>query len=237
VLAPPLEDAYDSLVPPRKPDITVLIVDDHRMVAEALRLALDRHRDLRVVDVAAMPDRAEALARDHEPSVAVVQLGTPGRDGVEAVRAVVRGSAGTRVVGMGADPGEMVLARAVEAGMRGHVSTRRPLTDLAEAVRRAARDEPLMEEDEARRLLRFLRHRRDAQASDRRRADRLTPREVQILQRMAEGASRDEIAGSLGIRPATLRTHVQNILFKLGVHSKAEALALVIRHGKVTTQA
>ena len=67
------------------------------------------------------------------------------------------------------------------------------------------------------------------------RLDRLTPRELEILQLMAEGRSSQRIAGGLGMSPHTLRTHVQNILTKLGVHSKLEALVAAIRYGKVST--
>ena len=83
--------------------------------------------------------------------------------------------------------------------------------------------------------LRRLRHRRDQDEDARHRVQRLTPRERQILEQMATGAPPDRIAQTLGMSPNTLRTHMQNILTKLGVHSKMEALVLAIRHGVVTT--
>ena len=94
-----------------------------------------------------------------------------------------------------------------------------------------------MEPEEVRRVLRHLRHRRAQEATGQQRVDRLTPRETEILQLMARGLSTEEISGQLGVSPYTLRTHVQNILTKLGVHSKLEALAFAIRHGKVAAQA
>jgi DNA-binding CsgD family transcriptional regulator len=83
--------------------------------------------------------------------------------------------------------------------------------------------------------MRRFRHRRDKDDDASRRLDRLTPRELEILAMMAEGRSPAEITGALGMSPNTLRTHMQNVLTKLGVHSKMEALVLAISHGKVAT--
>jgi DNA-binding NarL/FixJ family response regulator len=83
--------------------------------------------------------------------------------------------------------------------------------------------------------MRMLRHRRKQDASMIQRLERLTPRELEILQLMADGKSGPQISEELGMSPHTLRTHVQNILTKLGVHSKLEALVAAIRHGKITT--
>ena len=83
--------------------------------------------------------------------------------------------------------------------------------------------------------MRRLRHRRDQDDDAAKRLERLTPREVQILALMSEGRTPAEITDELTMSPNTLRTHMQNVLTKLGVHSKMEALVLAIRHGKVGT--
>jgi DNA-binding NarL/FixJ family response regulator len=102
-------------------------------------------------------------------------------------------------------------------------------------VRKAYQREPLHPEEEVERAMRRLRHRRDADDDARRRLNRLTRRETEILELMARGNTPDEIARQLTMSPNTLRTHTQNVLTKLGVHSKMEALVLAIRHGKVAT--
>jgi DNA-binding NarL/FixJ family response regulator len=130
-----------------------------------------------------------------------------------------------------------VLAKAVEAGASGFLSKETALSEIVGSVRLAYQGETLMEPEEVRRVLRHLRHRRTQEADEKQRVDRLTPRETEILQLMAQGLPTDEIAAQLGVSPYTLRTHVQNILTKLGVHSKLEALAFAIRHGKVVAQA
>jgi two-component system nitrate/nitrite response regulator NarL len=81
-----------------------------------------------------------------------------------------------------------------------------------------------------------LRRRRHQESTERQRANRLTPRQTQIMQMMADGASSEEIARRLKVSPYTLRTHVQNILTRLGVHTKVEAMAIAIRHGKISAR-
>jgi two-component system, NarL family, nitrate/nitrite response regulator NarL len=105
--------------------------------------------------------------------------------------------------------------------------------DLAAMIRRAAEGDELIDLEERARLARLLRHRRQQQATERQRANRLTPRQVEILQLMADGVGPKEIARRLGVSPLTLRTHVQNILTRLGVHSKVEAIAVAMRQGRV----
>jgi DNA-binding NarL/FixJ family response regulator len=129
----------------------------------------------------------------------------------------------------------LLLARAVQAGAAGLLRKTEAVVNVASSVRRAYRGEPIHDEDEIEAAMRRLRHRRDRDGDIKQRLERLTPRETQILQEMAAGSSPEHIAKELGMSPHTLRTHTQNILTKLGVHSKMEALVLAIRHGKVTT--
>jgi DNA-binding NarL/FixJ family response regulator len=161
----------------------------------------------------------------------------PGMDGIEAIRRLKTVSPDTRVVVVSAHQGELILAKAVEAGAGGFLSKETALSDVVASVRLAYQGEPLMPPDEVARVLRHLRHRRAQEATELQRVERLTPRETEILQLMADGIPTDDIASQLSVSPYTLRTHVQNILTKLGVHSKLEALAFAIRHGKVTAQA
>jgi DNA-binding CsgD family transcriptional regulator len=102
-------------------------------------------------------------------------------------------------------------------------------------IRRAHRGEPLHEPGEIEESLRRLRRRRIADGGIARRLERLTPREIEILQRIADGQSSEQIAEDLGMSPHTLRTHVQNVLTKLAVHSKLDAVIAAIRYGKVRT--
>ena len=213
-------------------EVRVLVVHRDALVAEALDRALTAERGLRAVGAVTEPTTAIAVAADRPPDVAVVDLSFPGDTAIETVRRIGDVAPDTVVVAL-SNGDELSIARAVEAGATAHVSSAGSVRALADSVRRAARGDTLVGPDERRELLRRLRHRRAQQASAEQRAQRLTPRELEILQLMADGVRRDDLAVFLGMSPATLRTHVQNIITKLGVHSKTEALAFAIRHGRV----
>ena len=220
---------------PAAPKIKAMIVDDHRTFAEALRISMELERDITVVGVAVNGEEARALAEEHQPDVVLMDMEMPGMDGIEAIRRLKEVSPDSRVVVVSAHQGDTILGRAVEAGASGYLSKETALSTIVESVRQANQGESLLPPEEMQRVLRHLRHRRVQEASGRQRADRLTKRETEILQLMADGVGMEDIATVLSLKPATLRTHVQNILTKLGVHSKLEALAFAIRHGKVTT--
>lgn len=215
--------------------ITVLIVDDERTFGEALQLALRHERDLVVVDVATDGEAAIRAVQAHHPDVVLMDVAMPGMSGIEVTRRIKEVDPEAQVLILSGHEDPLLLARAVQAGAVGLLRKTEAVVQVASSVRRAYRGEPIHDEDEVESALRRLRHRRAADADARQRLERLTPRERQILERMATGAGPNEIARSLGMSPHTLRTHTQNILMKLGVHSKMEALVLAIRHGVVTT--
>jgi DNA-binding NarL/FixJ family response regulator len=215
--------------------IKVLIVDDERTFGEALELALAREKDLRIVDVATDGDQAVRSADAHRPDVVLMDAVMPGMNGIEATRRIKESDPRARVVILSGYADEHLLARAVQAGATGLIRKTEGVVSVASTVRRAHRGEPLHPPSEVEHAMRRLRHRRDKDDDASKRLDRLTPRELEILSMMAEGRSPNEITTSLGMSPNTLRTHMQNVLTKLGVHSKMEALVLAIRHGKVAT--
>jgi DNA-binding NarL/FixJ family response regulator len=215
--------------------IKVLIVDDQRTFGEALQLALSREKDMRVVDVVTDGGAAVEAAAEHHPDVVLMDVAMPGMNGIEATRRIKDADPDAHVLILSGYEDELLLARAVQAGAIGLIRKTEAVVDVASSVRRAHRGETLHRDDEIEGALRRLRHRRDQDSSAEQRLARLTPREVEILQAMARGASPDVIATQLGMSPHTLRTHTQNIITKLGVHSKLEALVLAIRHGRVQT--
>jgi DNA-binding NarL/FixJ family response regulator len=216
--------------------VRVVVVDDHRSFAEALRVALDLERGVEVAAVC--HDGAEALAavRRKRPHVVLMDLRMPGVDGIAATKAVLEARPEARVVVLSGHDEEADVAQAVEAGAAGFLSKTVPMKDVARMVRAAARGEQLMAPEEVRRMMTVARRRRDQTSALRERVGRLSRRETEILQRMAQGLPPAEIARELDISANTLRTHVQNILFKLRVHSKMEALAAAIRFGKVRVE-
>jgi DNA-binding NarL/FixJ family response regulator len=219
----------------KKEHIRVLIADDHRTFAEALRVVLRTEKGFSVVAVVHDGRSAVEESHDRNPDVVLMDVEMPEVDGISAAREIKERAGDVRVVMLSAHQDDYVVARAIDAGASGFLYKNAPLKDVARSLRAAYRGEPLIDPQEMRRVLRHLRRRRDQDAAARARVDRLTKRETEILQRMADGASSEKIAEDLKISPNTLRTHVQNILFKLKVHSKLEALAYAIRYGKVLT--
>ncbi len=215
--------------------ITILIVDDERTFGEALQLALRQEKDLKVIDVAVDGDTAMRVVDEQHPDVVIMDVAMPGMNGIEATRRIKEEDPDAQVLILSGHEDPLLLARAVQAGAVGLLRKTEAIVNVATSVRRAYRGESIHDQEEVDSAMRRLRHRRDADADAKRRLERLTPREQQILERMATGMSSDAIAKALNMSPHTLRTHMQNILTKLGVHSKMEALVIAIRHGAVST--
>jgi NarL family two-component system response regulator LiaR len=220
----------------QQPDtIKILIADDHRTFAEALKMALAKEPGIKVTAVVHDGDQAVEISRKKHPDIVLMDVAMPRTDGIAATKEIKRERPDTRVVMLSAFEEDHTVARAIDAGASGFLSKLGPMKDVARSIRAAYRGEPLIEPQEVRRILRHLRRRRAQDSADRSRVDRLSPRETEILQGLANGLSPEQLAERMGISRNTLRTHVQNILFKLKVHSKLEALSLAIRHGKVKT--
>ena len=217
----------------REQRIRVLIADDHRSFAEALKTVIDLERGLVVTEVVTDGRSAVDKVVVERPDVVLIDVEMPEMDGIATTREIKRLFPDARIVVLTADEDEVTLARAMEAGASGFVSKVRPVSEVADAVRAAFAGRPGFDPAEVNRMLAELADLRQEDAAARTRVERLTPRQIEILQRMADGLSSEEMAGELGISRHTLRTHVQNILTKLGVHSKLQALAVAIRFGKV----
>lgn len=217
--------------------ITVVIVDDHRAFGEALAVALDKERDLEVVAVTTDGAEAVSVAADVQPDVILLDLEMPGMGGLEASTRIREASGETSIVILTGSEDALAHGRAVEAGAHGFLQKTAAIGELADAVRRAHQGGSLNPQDEVAAALERVRRVRTRDADMERRLDRLTPRELEILQLLSDGRSPDDIALELGVSRHTLRTHVQNVLMKLGVHSKLDAIVAAIRHGKVHTLA
>lgn len=215
--------------------ITVVIADDHRSFGEALEVALGKEHDLRVIEVVTDGAQAVEATIEEHPDVVLLDMTMPGVDGIEAARKIHEQNIGAAVIILSGQDDDIALARAIQAGARGYLPKTEAVTGLAEAIRRAHRGEPLHTSAEVEEALRKLRRRRAADGDLSQRIERLTPRELEILQRMADGDAPERIAEELGMSRHTLRTHTQNVLTKLGVHSKLEAIVAAIRYGKVRT--
>jgi DNA-binding NarL/FixJ family response regulator len=216
--------------------ISVLVVDDHRAVAEAIGGAMSSERGLDVSVAWSGEEALDVVLRD-PPDVILMDVAMPGIGGLEATRRILEANPDLKVIMLSAHDDDLLKARALETGAAGYLSKISPMDQLVDAVRKAHRGEPLHDQEEVDRLERRLRKRRSIEETERERVARLSARETEILQRMAEGLDGQAIADRLGITYPTVRTHTANALTKLGVHSKTEAVVMLIRHGKVASDA
>lgn len=207
--------------------IRVLIVDDERLFAELLRVALRSATGIEVVDV--VHDVTTAVRRMSElrPDVILADYHLPDGTGADIARTVRATLPDTSVLILTGDPSVSTLSDVARSGAVGHLTKDRPFDEVVEGVRAAALGEILFAPSELQRLL----LERDSRP---RPLEPLTARELEVLQHLAEGASTVQASEQLGISTATLRAHVQAILRKLGAHSRLEAVAEAARLGVIT---
>ena len=203
----------------------LLIVDDHDMFAESLRLALSAQPDFEVVGTAGTLAQAKNMVATTAPDVVLLDHRLPDGLGVDAISELQAIRPESYIVVLTAAAEDSMLVAATEAGCAGFILKTSPLDELVSAVRTAANGEIMVSSDLLARLLNRLHHQYDQPADD------LTSREREILQLIAEGLTNSVIANRLFISVNTVRNHVQSILAKLGAHSKLEALSMAIRDG------
>lgn len=217
-------------VPPEHQLITVLLVEDHRLVAEGLASMLNATPDIQVVGTAATTTDAVRLAALEQPVVVVMDSHLPDGAGADVVSRIREDLPTVAIVFLSADESEAAMIAAVRAGACAYLPKSRTTADVVDAVRRAADGEMLIPAAQLAQLL--ARSHEMARDEDERRRllESLTRREREVLACMAEGLDNRAIAAELGIGFTTVRGHVQNILEKLDAHSKLEALACAARY-------
>ena len=216
--------------------ITLLICDDHKVLTDALSMVDGLDSDLTMIAAPVhTAEEAIEIAAEHLPDVVLMDIVFKGgMSGIEATRAIKAASPSTKVVIMTAHDDEHLLVEAVEAGASGFLGKDEAAEELLSAAKAAADGEVLIDPVMLTRLL----HRVALEREERRDAlnllEDLTEREKEILQLLAEGLRNDGIAAKLFISPQTVQTHIRNILGKLRVHSKLEAVAFGVRHGVIS---
>jgi DNA-binding NarL/FixJ family response regulator len=209
----------------------ILLADDHVVVRRGLRLVLDAEPDLRVV--AETGDGAEAVERALQDDVdlAILDITMPRMSGLRAAHELSRRRPGLRVLILSMHDSEQYLYEALRAGAAGYVLKSVADRDLVEACRAAMRGEPFLYPGAVRALIRDYLER--ARAGEPLREDPLTPREIEIVQLIAESHTSRDIADLLTISEKTVERHRANILEKLGLRDRVELTRYAIRRGLV----
>lgn len=216
----------------RRDPAWILLADAHAMFREAIRVALEPAEHLRVVGEARTVQETVAATAELTPEVVLYDLNLPNDFGSDPVRAITEaGRPSTRVLVLADLPRPDEIVALVEAGAAGYLTKDIPLAELVTAIRSVAKGEAVIPPAILGPLLATLVQRRRVDHDAVRRHASLTKREREVLSLIARGAGNDDIARKLVISPQTARTHVQNILSKLEVHSRLEAAALALRSG------
>jgi DNA-binding NarL/FixJ family response regulator len=216
--------------------VTLLICDDHKVLTDALATVVGLDDGLTMIaDPVHEPEAAIALCTEHLPDVVLMDIVFKGgMSGIDATRKIKEVSPSTKVVIMTAHDDERLLVEAVEAGASGFLGKDEAASELLSAAKAAADGEVLIDPGTLTRLLAQVARERAEQRDAQVLLNDLTDREREILQLLAEGMRNDDIAAKLFISPQTVQTHVRNILGKLRVHSKLEAVAFAVKHGAIT---
>jgi DNA-binding NarL/FixJ family response regulator len=213
--------------------IRVLLVDDHAMVRRGLRDFLELHDDIEIVGEAADGAAAIEGATALRPDVVVMDLMMPGVDGVEATARIRNELPEIEVIALTSFVEEARVLAAIEAGASGFLLKDAEADDLAAAIRSAAAGEVHLDPAIAGIVARHLRagSGNSSQGGPDDGLSSLTARERDVLARVAEGLSNRAIAEALGITERTARTHVSNVLAKLGLSSRTQAALFALQHG------
>ncbi len=211
---------------PKTSAIRVLIVDDHPAVRQGIRTILQQAPDIEVVGEAADGAEAMALVAQLRPDVVLLDVEMPGPRAWE-VEAWIRKQY-PDIVGLvlSAHNRDAYLAEMMEAGAVGYLDKQLPAPQLVQAIRRAAQGECLFEVEQFHRAHRW-------RTVVQKRWARLTPREKEVLQALAQETVPREIAQQLGISPQTVETHICKVVRKLEVKNRAEALAWAWTHSLI----
>ncbi len=199
-------------------EITCLIVDDHEVVREGLRLSLSRAPHIRVIGEAGDGETAVALVARRKPDVVIMDVRMPGMDGLEATREIMQQTPQTAVLIFTAFSERSLLARGLESGAKGYILKEAPHETLLRAIERIAKGEGYV--DPA--LMPAFLSGKDS-------TDMLTPREREILQLLADGMSNADVASKLFISQETVKSHVRHILNKLEADTRTQAVAIALR--------
>jgi len=213
--------------------IRVLIVDDQELVRTGFRMILEAHDDIDVVAEAADGEQAIALATQTWPDVVLMDIRMPGLDGLEATRRLLSNNGDVHVLILTTFDSDEYVYEALKAGAAGFLLKSAPSARLVEGVRLVASGEALLAPTLTKRLIAEYVRRPVASETLPDQLKRLTERELEVLRLMARGLSNAEIAAEFVVGAATVKTHVNRVLQKLGVRDRVQAVVLAYECGLV----
>jgi two-component system, NarL family, response regulator LiaR len=205
--------------------IRILIVDDHSVVRQGLRMFLSLEPEMEVVGEANNGAAAVECVAELAPDVVLMDLIMPGMDGVQATEIICQRYPETEVIALTSVLEDSAVVSAIRAGAIGYLLKDTESEELIKAIRAASQGQVQLSPEAAERLMREIRSPESR--------EKLTRRETEVLRRIAEGKSNKEIAHDLVVSETTVKSHVSSILMKLGVPSRTQAALYAVRIGLV----
>lgn len=211
--------------------VRVLVVDDQALVREGLMTLLAVAPGIEPVAAAADGEQAVALCARHRPDVVLMDLRMPKLDGVEATRRIRAAQPDTEVVVLTTHADEESILDALNAGARGYLTKDAGITEISRAVHAAADHQALLDPLVQSRLIAAAGARPRPAPGPTSLPDDLTPREAEVLKLIAAGLSNGEIASTLVVSDATVKTHINHVFSKIGARDRAQAVHYAYTHG------
>ena len=212
--------------------IRILLADDHNLIRSGLRLVIEQQPDLVVVGEANDGRQAVSLANSLKPDVAVLDIGMPNLNGIEAAKQITEGGSSAAVIILSMYSDETYILRALKSGARGYLLKDSADSDLVRAIHSVSEGKSFFSPTVSRVLLEdYMRklQRTGGESS----YDLLTPREREVLQLIAEGKTNKEIATSLTLSVYTVEAHRGRLMEKLNLHSTGELVRFAVRSGLI----
>ncbi len=201
--------------------IQIMVVDDHHIVRQGLVALISTLPDMKVIAEASDGVQAVALYGKHRPDVTLMDLRLPNMNGVDAITQIRREFPAARIIVLTTFDGDEDIYRALQAGAKGYLLKGMDTNELTEAIRTVHAGKSRIPAFVAERL------------AERMGGPSLTGRELEVLKRIVGGRSNKEIAGDLFISEATVKTHINSILSKLGVSDRTQAATTALQRGIV----
>lgn len=210
------------------PPIRILLVDDHTLFRSGIRLLLQRHSDFEVVGEASDGVEGVKRAKELQPDIVLLDLHMPGLSGLEVIQLVLQDTPTCQVILLTVSEDAEDLAAALKSGAAGYLLKNIDADYLLDALRRVMQGDSVISNEMTAKLVASFRKPAPVVITE---ADKLTPREREILAQLAEGLANKEIARKLDVAESTVKIHLQSILKKLGVNNRVQAAIYAIEHG------